>query len=70
MFHKDVHMPLFTYKDYQKMLSKFAEFICNFQFLTHFSPEFHFYTPWKRKKTSHSLKFSGGMEMEHWSKMG
>ena len=26
---------------------------------THFSPIFHFYIPW----------FSGGIEMEHWSKM-
>ena len=32
--------------------------------LTHFSSEFHFYTPWKRQKTK------GGMEMERWTKLG
>ena len=29
-------------------------------FLTHFSPVFHFYTPWKRKKTKGFLTFSRG----------
>ena len=42
-----------------------------FPFLTHFSSMFHFYTPWKRQKTSKTfgfLTFSGGVEMEHWLK--
>ena len=30
----------------------------------------HFYTPWKLQKTKGFLTFSGGIEMEHWSKMG
>ena len=37
-------------------------------FLTHFSPVFHFYTPWIRQKTKGFLTFSGGIEMEHWAK--
>ena len=35
-----------------------------------FSPMFHFYTPWKHQKTSSFLIFSGGIEVEHWLKMG
>ena len=31
--------------------------------LTHFTPMFHFYTPWKCQKTRGFLTFSGGMEM-------
>ena len=31
---------------------------------------FHFYTPWKRQKTKGIATFSGGLEMEHWFKMG
>ena len=38
--------------------------------LTHFQPLFHFYTPWKHKKTFAFLMFSGGIEVEHWLKMG
>ena len=39
--------------------------------LAHFSPIFHFYTPWKhKKKTKVSWHFCGGIEMEHWAKMG
>ena len=30
----------------------------------------HFYTPWKRQKTKGFLKFSGGIEMWHWTIMG
>ena len=37
--------------------------------LTHFSPVFHFYTPWKRQETKGSVTYSGGIEMEHWAKM-
>ena len=37
-------------------------------FLTHFSPMFHFYTPWIHQKTKGFLTFSGGIEMEHWAK--
>ena len=33
-------------------------------------PVFHFYTPWKRQKTSGFLTFSGGIEMEHWRQNG
>ena len=37
-----------------------------FDFLTHFQPMFHCYTPWKHQK-------AGGetfIEVEHWLKMG
>ena len=30
----------------------------------------HFYTPWKRQKIKDFLTFPGGVEMEHWVKMG
>ena len=36
-------------------------------FFTHFSPMFHFYTPWK---AFGFLMFSKGIEIEHWIKMG
>ena len=36
--------------------------------LTHFQPMFHFYTPWKHQKT-YGFLFSGGIEVEGWSKM-
>ena len=35
--------------------------------LTHFNPMFHFCTP---LKTSENLSFSGGIEIDHWTKMG
>ena len=38
--------------------------------LTHFQPTFHFYTPRKYQKTYGFLMFSGGIEVEHWLKMG
>ena len=38
--------------------------------LTHFRPMFHFYTPWKRQKTFSFSVVSGGIEIEHWTKMG
>ena len=38
--------------------------------LTHFSPIFHVCIPLKRQKTKGFLKFSGGIEMKHWAKMG
>ena len=38
--------------------------------LTYFRPMFHFYTPWKRYKTKGFLTFSGGTEIDHWTKMG
>ena len=31
---------------------------------------YHFWTPWKRQKTSGFLVFSGGTEMGHWLQMG
>ena len=37
--------------------------------LNHFSTMWHFYTPWKRKKTKGFLMFSEGIEMEHWAKI-
>ena len=40
------------------------------QWLTHFGPMFHFYTPWKCQKTKDFLMFSGGVEMERRAKMG
>ena len=36
--------------------------------LTHFWPVFHFYAPWKCRKTSGFLKFSGGILLKHWPK--
>ena len=33
--------------------------------LTHFSPTFNFYTPWKRQKTFVFFTFSGSVEMEN-----
>ena len=39
-------------------------------YLIHFSPVSHFYTPWKRQKTKGFLTFPGGIEMWHWTKMG
>ena len=39
-------------------------------FLTKFSPTFHFYTPRKRHKIFGFLAFSGGIEMEHCAEMG
>ena len=46
--------------------------------LIHFSPIFHFYTPWKRQKISGFLTVfffilggeGGAIEMEHWVKFG
>ena len=38
--------------------------------LTHFQPMSHFYTPWKDQKTGGFLIFSGGIEVEHWLKIG
>ena len=49
------------------------EIICKslgMNWLSHFSPMLHFYTPWKCQKTFEFLTFSGGIEMEHWAKMG
>ena len=39
-------------------------------YLTHFSPMSHFYTSWKCQKIYGFLKFSGGIEMWQWTKMG
>ena len=41
-----------------------------FNSVTQFKPIIHFYTPWKREKTTSFLLFSDGIEMEHWLKMG
>ena len=38
--------------------------------LTHFSPVWHFYTPWKRQKTKGFQTFLGGIEMSLWTNMG
>ena len=38
--------------------------------LTHFQPMFHFYTHRKHQKTEDFLIFSGGIGVEHSSKMG
>ena len=35
----------------------------NANLTTHFSPMFHFYTPWKRQKTQGFLTFSGGIKV-------
>ena len=37
--------------------------------LTHFKQMFHFYTPWKHKKTGSFLIFSWGIDVEHCLKM-
>ena len=31
---------------------------------------FDFYTPWKHQKTEGFMTFLGGIEVEHWLKMG
>ena len=36
--------------------------------VTHFSPLFNFYIPWKRQKTFNFPIFSGDIEMGHWAK--
>ena len=41
-----------------------------FKWLSHFRSMFHFHTPWNWQKTSCFLKFSGGIEIEHWHEMG
>ena len=38
--------------------------------LTHFSLVSLFYTPWQGQKTKGFLKFSVGIEMRYWTKMG
>ena len=38
--------------------------------LTHFQSMFHFHTPWEHHKTYSFFLFSGGIEVEHWLKMG
>ena len=47
----------------------FAKIVFGYKPLTHFSPMSHFYTSWKRQKTIGFLRFSGGLEMWHWTKM-
>ena len=37
---------------------------------THFQPIFNFYTLRKHQKTTNFLMFSGGIEVEHWLKLG
>ena len=37
--------------------------------LTHPSPVFHFYTPWKCEKTFSFPTFSGDTDIDHWAKM-
>ena len=44
--------------------------LISFLILTHFQPLFYFYTPWKHQKTGGFLMFSGGIEVEHWLKIG
>ena len=41
-----------------------------FQNLTHFMPLVFLYTPWKHKKTSAFLMFSGGIERDQWHEIG
>ena len=38
--------------------------------LTHFQLMFHFYISWKHQKTGGFLMFLGGIEVEHWLKIG
>ena len=49
-----------------------SQFLCKLIMLslTHFQPMFHFDTPWKHLKTWSFLMVSGGIELEHWLKMG
>ena len=49
------------------LLKKNALDTLNLMSLTHFSPMFHSYTPWKRQKNFGFLTISGGQEMEHWA---
>ena len=67
---------LLNFKLRPKCLTKFNLVLSAFFYknyvvpLTHFSPVSHFHVPWKRQKTKGFLKFSGGIEMWHWTKMG
>ena len=40
------------------------------RYSTYLRPMFHLYAPWKPQKTTGFLTFPGGIEMEHWPKMG
>ena len=44
----------------------------NYPELTDFANFFKvvFYTPWKPQKIKDFLRFSGGIEMKHWAKIG
>ena len=49
---------------YALRISKRAEVFGKF-YIIHFSPMFHFYTPWKHQKTFVFLTFSGSIEKQH-----
>ena len=40
------------------------------QVINLFWTNFHFYTPWKHEKASGFRMFLGGIEVEHWLKIG
>ena len=48
----------------------YDRFLFSVVYLTHFQPISNFYRPRKYQKTGGFLKFSRGIEVEHWLKMG
>ena len=58
------------YKSWQKKVRTQNVAVTKTKLLTYFQPIFHFYTPWKHQKASGFRMFSGGIEVEHWLKMG
>ena len=46
------------------------ELLCSRSVLNHFGPMFHFYTPENVRKLLVFWHFQGGIEMDHWAKIG
>ena len=63
------------WKGLEMLLRLFNAIPMNFEeirhlILSYFKPIFYFFTPQKRQKTRCFLTFLGGIEMEHWLKIG
>ena len=70
VLEKKLHLRYPQHKNDRKF-QQFSQFSSrNWNQLIPFKPLIHFYTPWKRRKTSAFLTFSGVIEIEHWLKMG
>ena len=52
----------FLFNFFSNFLFQLREQTQRLSHLTHFSPMSHFYTPWKRQKTSSFMTFSGGIK--------